>query len=137
MQLGYGMRHQTLALSTSFVYACVYKHMSTPDRIIRVSVSEAARLFGVSMQTVRRAIADKEVLYVVVGNRYKINFESLVTWSQRSVTVRNKTERRGIGQFVQAWRIRNTRYSPNPQMFTPPPGPAARRGNGDETGSVK
>ncbi len=94
--------------------------MSAPDRIIRVSVSEAARLFGVSMQTVRRAIADKEVVYVVVGNRYKINFESLVTWSQRSITVRNKTENRGIGQFVQAWRIRNTRYSPNPHIFTAP-----------------
>lgn len=95
--------------------------MSTPDRIIRVSVSEAARLFGVSMQTVRRAIAEKQVVYVVVGNRYKINFESLVSWSQRSTTVRNKTERRGIGQFVQAWRIRNTRYSPNPQVFAPAP----------------
>lgn len=110
-----------LALSTVFVYACVYKRMSSPDRIIRVSVSEAARLFGVSMQTVRRAIADKDVVYVVVGNRYKINFESLVTWSQRSTTVRNKTERQGIGQFVQAWRIRNTRYSPNPQIFIAPP----------------
>lgn len=101
--------------------------MSAPDRIIRVSVSEAARLFGVSMQTVRRAIAEKEVVYVVVGNRYKINFESLVTWSQRSTTVKNKTERRGIGQFVQAWRIRNTRYSPNPQVFIPPATAPSRR----------
>lgn len=94
--------------------------MPSPDRIIRVSVSEAARLFGVSAQTVRRAIADRQVVYVVVGNRYKISFESLVSWSQRTATVRNKTERRGIGQFVGQWRIRNTRYSPNPQIFAAP-----------------
>lgn len=98
--------------------------MSTVDSIVRVSVSEAARLFGVSTQTVRRAIADREVVYVVVRNRYRISFESLVRWSQSTTTVRNKSERRGIGQFVAQWKIRNTRYSPNPALFqakdTPP-----------------
>ncbi len=40
-----------------------------PERkeIIRVSVSEAAKLFGVNPQTVRRAIAAKEIIYAVVG----------------------------------------------------------------------
>ena len=81
--------------------------------IIRVSISEAARLFGVNPQTIRRAIRDQEITYVVVGGRYKINFESLVKWSQRKTTVKNKTEKHGIGQFVDRWKISNTLYSPS------------------------
>ncbi len=99
--------------------------MTAVDSIIRVSVSEAARLFGVSTQTVRRAIAEREVVYVVVRNRYRISFESLVRWSQQSKTVSKKSERRGIGQFVVQWKIRNTLYSPNPAVFhseSPAPG---------------
>lgn len=83
--------------------------------IIRVSVSEAARLFGVSTRTIRRAIALGEVTYVVVRGRYKINFESLVRWSQERPKVKNKVAREGIGQFVSQWKIRNRLYSPNPK----------------------
>lgn len=81
--------------------------------VIRVSISEAARLFGVNPQTIRRAIKDQEITYVVVASRYKINFESLVKWSQRKTTVRNKSNQKGIGQFVDKWRINNTLYSPS------------------------
>ena len=91
--------------------------MDTPKHIIRVSVSEAAKLFGVSTRTVRRAIADGLIAYVVVRGRYKINFEGLVKWSQTRPSVRNKTATTGIGQFVERWRIHNKLYSPNPKMF--------------------
>ncbi len=85
--------------------------------IIRVSISEAARLFGVNPQTIRRAIRDQEITYVVVAGRYKINFESLVKWSQRKTTVKNKTEKHGIGQFVDKWKISNTLYSPSTKIL--------------------
>lgn len=91
------------------------------DTIIRLTVSEAARMFGVSPRTVRRAIADREVSYIVVQGRYKINFESLLKWSQSSTTVRNKRDKKGIGQFVENWRIKNTLYSPNPDMLKEQP----------------
>ena len=91
--------------------------MDTPKHIIRVSVSEAAKLFGVSTRTVRRAIADGLIAYVVVRGRYKINFEGLVKWSQSRPSVRNKLASSGIGQFVERWRIHNKLYSPNPKMF--------------------
>jgi excisionase family DNA binding protein len=84
--------------------------------IIRVSVSEAARLFGVATRTIRRAIADGSLTYVVVRGRYKINFESLVRWSQERPKVRNKLSSQGIGQFVDQWKIRNRLYSPNPRV---------------------
>lgn len=91
--------------------------MTDTAHIIRVSVSEAAKLFGVSTRTVRRAIADDNVAYVVVRGRYKLNFESLVKWSQTRPTVRNKLASTGIGQFVEQWKIRNRLYSPNPKVF--------------------
>lgn len=78
-------------------------------------------MFGVSPRTVRRAIADKEVGYIVVQGRYKINFESLLKWSQSSTTVRNKRDKKGIGQFVERWRIKNTLYSPNPDILKDQP----------------
>lgn len=87
--------------------------------IIRVSVSEAARLFGVNNQTIRRAIASQEVTYVVVSGRYKLNFESLVKWSQRHTTVKNKLAKKGIGQFIDRWKIKNPLYSPNPKSVKP------------------
>ncbi len=85
--------------------------------VIRVSISEAAKLFGVSAQTIRRAIAAKEVIYIVVAGRYKLNFESLVKWSQRHTTLKNKLENKGIGQFVGHWKIKNPLYSPNPKII--------------------
>lgn len=88
-----------------------------PKEMIRVSISEAARLFGVNAQTIRRAITAQEVTYVIVGGRYKLNFESLVKWSQHRTTIRNKLAKRGIGQFVDRWKIKNPLYSPNPKSI--------------------
>jgi len=85
--------------------------------IIRLSVSEGARMFGVSQRTIRRAIKDEQVTYVVVQGRYKINFESLLRWSQRTTTARNKRDKQGIGQFVDQWKIKNKLFSPNPKSL--------------------
>jgi len=95
----------------------LFLHMS----IVRVSVSEAARLFGVSTKTIQRAITAGEITYVVIGGKYKINFESLVKWSQKRATTRNKFESNGIGQYVEKWRIRNRLYTPNPKSLELPP----------------
>ncbi|MBI4133240.1 helix-turn-helix domain-containing protein [Candidatus Uhrbacteria bacterium] len=90
--------------------------MATPT-LVRVSVSEAARLFGINSRTIRRALAAGELTYIVVRGRYKINFESLVRWSQQKPAVGKKRDAAGIGQYVEHWRIRNTLYSPNPRML--------------------
>lgn len=73
---------------------------------IRVSVSEGAKLFGISSRTIRRAIIEKSVDYVVIRGRYKVGFESLLRWSQGKPTVRNKLAKQGIGQFVEHWKLK-------------------------------
>lgn len=84
--------------------------------IIRLSISEAAKFFGVNPQTIRRAVKDQEVTYVVVRGRYHLNFESVLRWSQKRATVKNKFATRGIGQYVDKWKIRNPLFSPNPKL---------------------
>lgn len=91
----------------------------TPENakdMIRLSVSEAAKLFGLSAQTIRHAIKNQEIRYVVVRGRYRVAFESVLDWSQQQTTTRNKLVRKGIGQYVDRWKIRNKLYSPNPGM---------------------
>ena len=87
------------------------------NTIIRLSVSEAALLFGVSQRTIRRAITKQEITYVVVQGRYKLNFESLLKWSQTTTGMRNKRDKEGIGQYVAQWKIKNKLFSPNPKLF--------------------
>ncbi|MBI4135533.1 helix-turn-helix domain-containing protein [Candidatus Uhrbacteria bacterium] len=82
--------------------------------MIRLSVSEAAKFFGIEQKTIRRAIKAGDVRYVVVRGRYRITFESLLDWSQRRPKVRNKLSTQGVGQYVGQWKIRNRLYSPNP-----------------------
>ncbi len=73
--------------------------------LIRVSVSEAAKLFGLSDKTIRTALKNKEIKFIVIKGRYKINFESLLAWTQISVRRQNKLQRHGIGKYVKQWDI--------------------------------
>jgi helix-turn-helix protein len=86
------------------------------SNVIRVSVSEAGRLFGIDSKTVRRAIKNDELKYIVVQGRYKINFNSLLEWSQGKTTTKNKLADSGIGQYVDRWKIKNKLFSPHPDL---------------------
>ncbi len=79
---------------------------------IRISISEASRLFGINPRTIRRAIAANELRYIIIQGRYKIHFESLILWSQKSAHINNKSNNAGIGQYVEKWKIKNNLYSP-------------------------
>lgn len=72
---------------------------------IRLSVSEASKFFGVSPRTIRRAITEKAVDYILVQNRYKIDLASLLNWASKTKTVQNKLKKDGFGQFVDKWKI--------------------------------
>jgi len=89
------------------------------DSNIRLSVSEAAKLFGVSQKAIRQAIKNQQVKYIVVNGRYKINFASLVDWSQASTRRRNRLQQHGLGQYVDQWKIQNIKYSPSPKLASP------------------
>lgn len=84
---------------------------------IRISISEAGRLFGVSTKTIRQALKNEEIRYIISRGRYKLNFESILNWSQQSTRRRNLLSTAGVGQFVKKWDIHNKKYSPNPELL--------------------
>ncbi|MBD3281692.1 helix-turn-helix domain-containing protein [Candidatus Uhrbacteria bacterium] len=84
------------------------------DLPIRLYVSEAAKLFGVSDRTIRRAISRREIRYIIVRNRYQIHFESMLNWSQQKPRLQKKRDQIGLGQWVQKWKITNPKFSPRP-----------------------
>ena len=93
------------------------------DSVIRLSVSEAARMFGISQRTIRRAIKNQEITYVVVQGRYKINFESVLRWSQRTTTVRDngrsKINSSPLTQKHFARMIKNNRFHEALHFYNP------------------
>ena len=89
----------------------------TDTQPIRLSVTEAAKLFGLEQKTIRRALKAQELRYIVVRGRYKIHFESVLKWSQKKTTIRNKTNTHGLGQYVEKWKITNKLFSPNPETL--------------------
>jgi len=89
-----------------------------PNNIpVRVNISEASRLFGVSNKTIRQAIKTGEISYVVTRGRYRLNFDSVLKWSQLSTRRRNLLGTTGIGRYVDKWKITNKKFSPNPTIL--------------------
>lgn len=93
------------------IILCYTNFTMENQNFVRLSISEAAKMFGVNPQTIRRALKAGELTYIMVQGKYKINFESLVRWSQGLTAIRNKTTRFGIGQYVDKWRFPNSAQS--------------------------
>ena len=88
------------------------------NNIIRLTPSQAAQMFGVNERSIRRAIAQGDLRYIIVQGRYKINFEDLVKWSQKMPSRIQKRDEQGIGQYVEKWRIKNPKFSPSKKLIT-------------------
>ena len=68
-----------------------------------LSVSEAAKIGGVQSKTIRRAIQDNQVKYKIVGNRYLIDFSTLLNYLRAKTKLKNKLNQFGLGQYVEKW----------------------------------
>ncbi|MDP2586942.1 MAG: excisionase family DNA-binding protein [Candidatus Komeilibacteria bacterium] len=84
---------------------------------VRISVGEASRLFGVSAKTIRQALKQGGIRYIISRGRYQLNFESVLKWSQESTRRRNLLSSTGVGQYVDKWKIHNKKYSPNIELL--------------------
>ena len=74
------------------------------SRKIHLSPSAAAMLFGISERSIRRAIKSKELPFVVVQSRYKIDFKDILEWSNKLPNRIKKREEDGLGQYVEGWK---------------------------------
>ncbi|MEI7452551.1 MAG: helix-turn-helix domain-containing protein [Candidatus Falkowbacteria bacterium] len=80
-----------------------HEDQSTGDNQVWLSVSEAAKIGGVQTKTIRRAIK-KDLKYLVKGNRYSINFKSLIDYLHKNTKLKNKLNEHGIGQWIEIWK---------------------------------
>jgi len=69
-----------------------------------LSVSEAAKVGGVQTKTVRRAIQYNQVKFKIIGNRYLIDFYSLLKYLHTKTKLKNKLNQFGMGQYVDKWK---------------------------------
>ncbi len=72
---------------------------------IKLSPSQASKLFGVSERSIRRAIKNKQLPITVHNARYQIDFYDLLLWSEKLPNRQRKRDEFGIGQFVKQWYI--------------------------------
>lgn len=75
------------------------------EKYIWLSVSEVAKLGGLSSKTVRRAIEKGQLKYKVINNRYLINMTTAIRFFLSSAKLRNKLNQDGIGQWIETWKI--------------------------------
>lgn len=68
------------------------------------SVSETAKLGGVTTKTIRRAISSKLLTYKVVKNRYLIDWQTMLIFLFSNKKLRNKLDQKGIGQYIEKWK---------------------------------
>ena len=70
---------------------------------IWLSVSEAAKLGGVSDKTIRRALKLDNVLkFKIVKNRYAIDLASLLDFLKKDLKLENKFKTQGLGQYLES-----------------------------------
>ncbi len=67
---------------------------------IWLSVSEAAKLGGVTDKTIRRALKSENGLkFKIIRNRYQIELSSLLIYMHKNTKLKNKLADFGLGQY--------------------------------------
>ena len=69
-----------------------------------LSISEAAKIGGVTNKTIRRAIKSHTIKYKVIGNRYLVDIKSLVIYLYTKKKLTNKLNEYGVGQYIESWK---------------------------------
>jgi hypothetical protein len=69
-----------------------------------LSVSETAKIAGITTKTVRRAIQSHKVIYKVVMDRYLIDLRSSLLFVFSNKKLKNKLTQKGIGQYIDKWK---------------------------------
>jgi hypothetical protein len=70
---------------------------------IWLRVSEAAKLGGVQSKTIRRGIKSGALRYKIISNKYYIELRTLILFLHKSIKLKNKLYKNGIGQYIRHW----------------------------------
>ena len=86
------------------------------NQSLPLSISETARLFGLSEKTIRRAVKARELPIMIIKGRYRIQFKDVLEWSSQRPRLATARDTKGIGQFTTGWRtaVEPETTEPNP-----------------------
>ena len=70
---------------------------------IWLSVSESAKIGGITNKTIRRAIQANSIKYKILKNRYFVDLASLIQYLIKTKKLENKLNKYGIGQYIEKW----------------------------------
>lgn len=69
-----------------------------------LSVSEAAKMGGVTTKTIRRALQDQKIKFKIIQNRYQLDLRSTILFLYSNKKLENKLKTLGIGQYIVKWK---------------------------------
>lgn len=78
------------------------------DKELWLTISEAAKVGGVTSKTIRRAIkSDKgDTLHFKISKeRYLISFPSFIKYLKQNYKLNNKFSLCGIGKYIKDWKL--------------------------------
>ncbi len=69
-----------------------------------LSVSECAKIGGITTKTIRRAMQANKIRYKIINNRYLVDFPSVITYLFSKKKLKNKLNQQGLGQYIAEWK---------------------------------
>ncbi len=84
----------------------IYKKVLERDVLhpLWLSISESAKVGGITNKTIRRAIHSKKLKYKIINDRYFINLSSVIIFVHSNAKLRNKFYSYGFGQYISKWQ---------------------------------
>ena len=76
----------------------------TPSQELLLSIKECETISGISKVSIRKAIKEKEINYLLQNGKYQISFKELLKWCYSSTRRKNVLNNSGIGKYVEEWR---------------------------------
>ncbi len=74
------------------------------DNNLLLSIKDCEILSRISKVSIRKAIKEKEINYVLENGKYKISFTELLKWCYSSTRRKNVFNTQGIGKYVNEWK---------------------------------
>ncbi len=70
-----------------------------------LSIKDCEVLSSISKVSIRKAIKEKEINYILENGKYKIPFKELLKWCYSSTRRKNVFNNQGIGKYVKEWNV--------------------------------
>jgi len=72
---------------------------------IHINLQEASKISGLSNNTIRKSLKSNELSYFFEKGKYSVDMENFLKWIFQSQRKINIIKTKGIGKYIQTWKI--------------------------------